>query len=137
MMSPVPRILIVDDEAGVRTLFAIVLAECGFAVAAAANGRHALCLLGDSQFDVVIFDMSLPDVDGLELIRSVRLDSPFLKIAAISGFMGGALQREAITAGAVVTLRKPIPPVELQNAVHRILDGPLPSLGSTLRTACV
>jgi len=120
-----PRILIVEDEADVRTFFATALHDYGFAVTAAAKGRHALSLLRDSEFELIILDMSLPDMDGLELIRRVRCEFPFLKVAAVSGFMGGALQREAVSSGAHLTLRKPTPPMKLRNAVYRVLDGPI------------
>jgi len=118
-----PRILIVDDEVHVRKLFVAVLAESGFAVTAAQNGRHALSLLSDAEFDVVILDMCLPDMDGLELIRRLHGDYPFLKIAAVSGFMGGTLQREAMSAGADATLSKPTTAMRLRNTVYALLDG--------------
>jgi len=123
MMVVNPRVLIVDDEADVRKFLAAALHEYGIAVTAAAKGRQALSLLADSEFELIIVDMSLPDMDGLELIRRVHRDFPLLKIAAISGFMGGALQREAVLAGADLTLRKPTPRLELRNAVRGVLDG--------------
>ena len=134
-MVHVPRILLVDDETAVRKFFAAALTGYGFAVTAATSGRHALSLLSDSEFEVVIFDMSLPDLDGLELIRRARLDFPFLRIVAISGFMGGVLQREATSAGADVTLSKPTTPSQLRNTVYRSLDSSVPWRGRGRQTA--
>jgi len=123
MMVLAPRILIVDDEVHVRKLFVAVLAESGFDVTAAQSGRHALSLLSDAEFEIVILDMCLPDMDGLELIRRLHGDYPFLKITAVSGFMGGALQREAMSAGADATLSKPTTAMRLRNIVYALLDG--------------
>src|SRR5215469_12193899 len=122
MMVLAPRILIVDDEVHVRKLFVAVLAESGFDVTAAQSGRHALSLLSDAEFEIVIVDMCLPDMDGLELIRRLHGDYPFLKITAVSGFMGGALEREALSAGADATLSKPTTAMRLRNAVYALLD---------------
>jgi two-component system, NtrC family, response regulator PilR len=120
-MILVPRILVVDDEAAVRDFFQAVLHEHGFTITSTATGRHALSLLADSEFELTILDMSLEDMDGLELIRRVHADFPFSKIAAVSGYMGGVLEREAISAGADVTLSKPTSRMQLRNAVCRVL----------------
>jgi CheY-like chemotaxis protein len=120
-----PRILIVDDEAAVRQFFAAVLSEDGYSVTAAANGRHALLLLRDTEFELTILDMSLPDADGVELIRQLRGDFPHLKVLAVSGFMGRSLRDTATSVGATVTLAKPATPSELRRAVYQALDSSL------------
>ena len=112
----------VDDEATVLQFFAAVLAEDGYFVTIAASGRHALLLLRDTEFELIVLDMSLPDVDGVELIRQLRVDFPHVKVVAVSGFMGRSLRDAATSAGAVGTLGKPTTPTELRRAIYCALD---------------
>jgi DNA-binding response OmpR family regulator len=113
----------VDDEPMVRRLFERVLSEDGYLVTTAATGRHGLLLLRDTAFDLIILDMSLPDVDGVELMGELRVEFPELKVLAVSGFMSRHLRDITTAAGATVTLGKPAAPGELRRAVYRSLDG--------------
>ena len=124
-MAYAPRILIIDDEAVVRRLFEAILAEDGYSVTGTATARHGLSLLQDTEFDLIIADMSLPDADGLDLIREIRHDFPHMKVLAVSGFMEGPLRQMAISAGATGTLGKPAAPGEVRQAVYRALDDTL------------
>jgi response regulator receiver domain-containing protein len=75
-----PRILIVDDEPSVRTFFDRVLSEDGYYVDAVGTARQALRALCDRAFEVALVDLSLPDGDGVELMRQMRAEAPFLRI---------------------------------------------------------
>jgi CheY-like chemotaxis protein len=121
-LSYAPRILIVEDEPAVRTLFEEVLSGDGYYITAVGTARHALHTLRNFEFDLVILDMSLPDRDGAELLGHIRAESPHLKILAISGFMAGGMHEIATSAGASATLTKPASPRELRRAVYRLLD---------------
>ena len=87
-MSYAPRILIVDDEREVRDFFKQALSEDGYYVTAVGTARQGLNALGDGEFQVVVLDLSLPDGDGLEVVRQIRGEHPNLSILAISGFNG-------------------------------------------------
>jgi CheY-like chemotaxis protein len=125
-LSYAPRILIVDDEPEVRAFFDQTLSEDGYYVTAVGTARQGLQALSDGEFQVVVLDFSLPDGDGLEVVRQIRGDHPHLHILAISGFMVGDMPSIALAAGATATLRKPTIPCELLNTVYRLLD---PSAG--------
>lgn len=121
-MDYAPRILIVEDDASVRRLFEHVLSEDGYYVTSVGTGRHALLVLRDVAFDAVIVDMSLPDLDGPEVLREIASEFPHIKAVAISGAMERHMQHEARVAGAVASFQKPITPKNLRNVVYTVLD---------------
>jgi CheY-like chemotaxis protein len=69
------RILVVDDEKGVRDAMAGILSDLGYEVAVAADGDEALVLLKDSTFEIVLTDLNMPGMDGLSLARRIKQDS--------------------------------------------------------------
>ena len=121
-MDYAPRILIVDDEPMVQTFFDQILSEDGYFVAAVGTMRQALRTITDRAFELVIVDLSLPDGDGLELVRQMRLELPYLKILATSGFLVGTMPEVAIAAGATGTLSKPTTASKLRYAVYQLLE---------------
>jgi CheY-like chemotaxis protein len=125
-----PRILIVDDEPNVRNLFLTILAEDGYYVTAVATARHALLVLREREVELVILDLSLPDADGLELVREIHAEFPYTRVLAVSGFMDKAMHGIASSAGATATLAKPTTPRKFRDAVYRSLDGSCSWLGS-------
>lgn len=120
-MGYAPRILVVDDEPSVQQLLEQVLAEVGYYVTVAANGRLALAQVRSREFDAVIIDLSLPDQDGMEVMRQIRSESPHTPILAVSGYMVGDMPEKAIAAGATYTLRKPSSPETILTAVYGLI----------------
>ena len=121
-MSRAPRILIVEDDASVRRLFERVLSEDGYHVISVATGRHALLILRDAAFDMVIVDMSLPDLAGPDVIEQIVTEYPHIKAVAASGAMEQHMQRLARRAGAGWVVRKPISPAQLRISIYAALD---------------
>jgi DNA-binding response OmpR family regulator len=118
-LSYAPRILIVDDEPQVRAFFERTLSEDGYYVTAVRTARQGLRALSDAEFHIVVLDFSLPDGDGLEVVRQIRGEHPHLSILAISGFMVGDMPNIALAAGATAPLMKPTTPCELLNCQRR------------------
>ena len=116
--KPMATILLIDDEDQVRTLFQIALEEMGYRVLSAESGRHGLRLLSHQEVDVILVDIFMPDMDGLELIQLIRQTRPASKIIAISG---GSGERNYLDAakflGAHDTLKKPLSLQELLDTV--------------------
>lgn len=118
------KILVIDDEEMVRKTVRAVLDVAGYDVIEAADGAAGLRLLREQGADLVLVDIFMPKLDGLEVIRSVRADLPETKIIAMSG--GGQhgntdMLTAAATFGASRTLRKPFQPRELLAAVGDLL----------------
>lgn len=126
-MGYAPKILIVDDDPGVRKFFAVVLTEDGYAVSSVATGRHALSVLRDRDFDVVILDIGLPDIDGLELLIELRTERPHLKAVIVSG---SGIRHSPAGLGGATVVRKPVNARALRRAVYGALDDSLSWLGT-------
>jgi CheY-like chemotaxis protein len=121
------RVLVVDDEALLRTLIKRLLERAGHDVAEAQDGSQACRLVHQSgAFDLVITDLVMPGLDGLEVIRRVRRHDPRTRIIAMSGWGhpgSVATGRSAATAcGADLFLQKPVSAGELVARVTGLLD---------------
>jgi len=123
-LPSVPRILIADDDAGVRSVLARHLASAGHEVLEAADGRGCLDVLRTTPVDLVIVDIYMPEVDGIAVIAQAHRELPHLRILAISG--GGTVPRErtleiAQRLGATRTLTKPFDRDELLALVRELV----------------
>jgi CheY-like chemotaxis protein len=117
-------ILVVDDDAKVRTVLTRMLRSAGHSVVGASDGRQALEVAGAELFDLVVTDILMPEVEGLETITRLQSSSPQVPIIAISGGgrVDGRLCLElASSMGAKAVLRKPIELAELLGAVKQAL----------------
>jgi CheY-like chemotaxis protein len=128
------RILVIDDERDVRDSVKCVLDLAGYEVLTADNAAEALEQLGRTQMDLVITDIIMPKMNGVQAIESIRKAFPLVRIVAISG--GGnfgvagyqptalatnAYLRSAEEAGAHVVLTKPFELDDLIEVVERLL----------------
>ena len=114
-------ILVVDDDAQVRKLCRLTLEESGYLVSEATNGKNALAAIEQTDFDLIVLDLAMPDMDGFEFLKTVRVKSPKLKIVVISGFLGGTMLAAAKLFGAAATLAKPFSPDSLILVVSEVL----------------
>jgi CheY-like chemotaxis protein len=100
-------ILVVEDSDDLRRAVGEILEQAGHEVVLAESGKKAVQLCQEKTFDLVITDLAMPDMDGLELIRSLRTSHPELPVLAMSGTFTGQFMKIATTLGAVGTLEKP------------------------------
>src|SRR6185503_8996452 len=114
-------ILVVDDEDGIRHTLRGVLADEGFQVLEAPNGRRALELLEHVAPRVAIVDVWMPEVDGIELVERMRAKAPEVPIIVISGHGTIETAVRVIRLGAFDFLEKPFPLEALLNVVGRAL----------------
>ena len=113
-------ILFVDDDPVIRQLATQVLTETGHTVLLARSGREAINLLKSTKPDLVITDLVMPDMEGLELIRRLSKAKPSLRVIAISGEFDGLFLKAAQLFGVEATLQKPFSPDQLVEIVARV-----------------
>ncbi|MEC4890218.1 MAG: response regulator [Nitrospira sp.] len=112
-------VLVIDDDAHTRALFQATLEEAGYRVLVAGGGLEGVELFQAQAVDLVVVDIFMPEMDGLELIRRLRASHAACKIMAMSGGVGEWDYLEvAKRLGANQTLRKPCSSRELLEAVR-------------------
>ena len=117
-----PNILIVDDEQSYRQLLSLVFESDGNNIRTAMNGRQALEALQEEPADVIISDVKMPDMDGIELLRSVRETLPDLGVVLMTAFASVETAREAFKLGADDFITKPFDVEELKLIVKKTLE---------------
>lgn len=118
------KVLLVDDNLLASEAMQMVLEGDGFEVDATDNAKQALASLKNSNPDIVITDIAMPDMDGLEFIRSIRELSTGVPILAVSGMdsEGGELYlKQAEKLGADICLSKPVNRRQLLESVRHLL----------------
>jgi CheY-like chemotaxis protein len=121
--TPPATILVVEDDAAMRELLRRMLERKGFSVETAADGCDGLKRLRAGGARIMITDMMMPRMDGLELIRALCAEHPNIRIIAISGAEEhDQYLRQARKLGAKAVLRKPIGSAELVDAIRLVLS---------------
>jgi two-component system, chemotaxis family, chemotaxis protein CheY len=119
------RILVIDDEDGIRRAVRTVLERAGYRVREARSGLDALRLWHEEASDLIITDIHMPEMNGLEVIRELNALSPHLPIIAVSG-SGEVASRDLLTdaglSGPIRTLDKPFKITELLECVREALE---------------
>lgn len=114
-------ILVVDDEAGIRTLLADILTDEGYSVVGVESGEAALAALTRELFDLILLDVALPGMDGIETLMQLRAAGHRTPVVAISGHAGPEQAVEAVKQGAVDFLEKPLALERVLVTVHNAL----------------
>jgi PAS domain S-box-containing protein len=115
------RVLIIDDERGVRQTLGAFLAGDGHEVRLAECGESARQSLKSWTFDVVLLDLMLPQVSGLELLTEIGKSAPKAQVVVLTGEPNFETARDAIRAGAVDYLSKPVDKVSILRAVRQAI----------------
>lgn len=132
-VDPDPRrvdVLLVEDDDDIRELMAEVLAAAGWVVHSVANGREALRFLAERSVRVVVTDLGMPGMGGLEMVRVARAIAPSVPVVVVTGWNGREDVEQARGREVAAVLVKPVDPERLTEAVAGVLAGP----GSAART---
>jgi DNA-binding NarL/FixJ family response regulator len=122
--SEAPRVLLVDDQALVRAGFRLILERAGFDVAGeASDGLEAVALVGDLRPSVVLMDIRMPRMDGIEATRQIVRKHPEVRVLALTTFDLDEYVYAAVQAGASGFLLKDVPPDDLVHAVRVVERG--------------
>jgi two-component system, OmpR family, KDP operon response regulator KdpE len=124
MNQPAIRVLVVDDEAAIRRALKPPLVELGFQFAEASRGEEALHLLHSGAYDVVLLDINMPGIGGIETLRRIRAFAPRLPVLMVTVREGEEEKVEALELGADDYVTKPFSTRELiariRTAVRRV-----------------
>jgi DNA-binding NtrC family response regulator len=112
------HILLVEDELNVAKGLEMVLSDEGYGVKTAPTGRTALNMFMGNGFDLVVSDLRLPDIDGLEVIKNIKEQRPEVKVIIITGYPSVSSAVDAVRIGVMDYLRKPFTDDELVRAVR-------------------
>src|SRR3982750_22008 len=117
-----PNVLIVEDDAATRRLYKFLLTNGGYAVLEAEDGVVALEQLARNHCDLVITDMNMPRMDGMELIQAIRRDYASVYVILITAFGTPDTEKQAMRIGANDYLAKPFDFEELERRVRSFFD---------------
>jgi two-component system response regulator PilR (NtrC family) len=116
------RILVIDDEQGMRDFLSIMLKKEGYEVVAAENGEHALKAIHAEIYDLVITDVRMPKIDGIEVLRTVKEVSPETVVIVITAFATTDAAVQAMKLGAYDYITKPFKVDEIKLIIQKALE---------------
>jgi DNA-binding NtrC family response regulator len=122
MKSESAKILVIDDEKIICDGCRLILSDQGHSVESRTKGRAGLGAIREGKFDVVLLDMKLPDMDGMEILRTAREEKPGLHVIVMTGYSTVQNAVEAMKLGAMDYIAKPFSDDELVIAVRRALE---------------
>jgi two-component system response regulator PilR (NtrC family) len=120
-MADPPRILVVDDEEGMRDFLSILLQKEGHAVEAVRNGEEALRAMAQYPFDLIITDLKMPRISGLELLQRIKETDPDVGVILITAYASTETAVDAMKEGAFDYIAKPFDVEEMKEVVRGAL----------------
>ena len=118
----IPHILVVDDELSMRELLELMLGREGYEVTCAGNGHNAIELIEKTDFDLLLCDIKLGDITGLDVLRAAKKRNQDIAVIMISAYATAETAVEAMNDGAYDYLPKPFDKDELKQSIANALD---------------
>jgi DNA-binding NtrC family response regulator len=115
------KLLVVDDEDGLRTLLKSELDSHGYITDEADGGNMALEMLKKNQYNLVILDIRMPDLDGISVLQSIRSTNPQIKVIMLTGVGEMKLAQECVQLGAADFLTKPLELKNIIDCIERVM----------------
>ncbi|OIP66048.1 MAG: response regulator, partial [Nitrospirae bacterium CG_4_9_14_3_um_filter_53_35] len=117
-------ILIVDDEIHVREGLSEILQQEGFYVETASDGKEAISLSLNKRFDLMISDIKMPEIDGLQLLDEIQKVNPQIRVIMVTAFGDVQTYLKSMQLGAHEYINKPIRIQELKRVISTIMEQP-------------
>ena len=119
------KALTVDDSKTMRDMLSFTLKGAGFDVLEAEDGKHAITVLGSNKMDVIITDLNMPNMNGIELIKTLRADPvhKFTPILMLTTESDEGKKLEGKTVGATGWIVKPFNPEKLIQVINKVCTG--------------
>ncbi len=118
----IPKILVVDDEKRIRDSCHTVLTNKGYTVACAESGKQGLQMIDDEHFDIILLDLMMPQMSGLDVLPKIKNDHPDTVVIVITGYSTVEHSIEAMKAGAFDFIPKPFSPKKLKVVVSKAIE---------------
>ena len=141
--SQKPSVLIVDDESAIRKLLVRSVGPLGVRATTAKDGNEAIEKFSQDRFDLVLLDLVMPGLDGVETLRRIKEINPKVSVVIITGYPDSELLDQALSIGPFAVMRKPFSQDDIQSAVRlycgrrdrnwgrsRLVERPLADLAS-------
>lgn len=122
MMSKAQSILVVDDELSMREFLDVLLSKEGYKVSVAKNGKQAVNMIEKNDFDLVLTDIRLGDITGLDVLKEAKKKNPDTVIIMISAYSTTEIAVEAMNQGAYDFVPKPFDNIELKETIQKALE---------------
>ena len=116
------NVLVVDDNNCIREVLTALLSQRGYRCESAANGIEAMQKVRQSNFDAVITDLHMPEMDGITLTRELTLRFPDVPVMIVTGQLDEHFRESALSAGAREVLGKPFEILEFKVRLHKMVD---------------
>ena len=114
-------ILIVDDQAGIRNLLSVVLEEDNYKIATAANGEEGVRLAADLQPELVLMDIKMPVMDGIEALKRIRSVNKNVKIIIMTAYGEANAVKNLLKYGCTGYIMKPFDIIKLKQYLYNLL----------------
>ena len=115
-------VLIVDDEQPIQYMLSKLLEQWGFRCATASSGQEALALLGKRLFDLMLLDVRMPGISGLEVLKQSKRDFPSMPVVMLSAVIDLKVASDAIVLGAKDYVKKPCDPDDLKSRIQSVME---------------
>lgn len=116
------KVLVIDDEAIVRISSKRTLEPEGYEVKLAESGKEGTEMLETETFDLILLDLKMPDMDGIEVLKVIMERWPGTKVIIVTGYSTVETAVQALRLGAYNHIEKPFTPDSLLNAVHEAFE---------------
>jgi len=123
MPTRLGRVLVIDDDPDTIDLLTAILSDAGYEVSGALTGSDGLMLLQMESADLVLLDLQMPGVHGVDVLRRLRMVRPDVPVIIVSGQADPELARATLNRGTVDYIRKPMDPEHLLRATAAALAG--------------
>lgn len=120
------KVMIIDDAESIRQVVKLVLSESGYEIVEACDGQDALDKLGDGGLDMIICDVNMPNMNGIEFLEKIKTDGAyadykFIPLIMLTTEAGQNMKDKGIELGARAWLVKPFQPDQLIEAVKKLI----------------
>jgi len=113
--------MIVDDQFGIRVLLTEILQKDGYQMYQAANGKEALDIQEMEEIDIVLLDMKIPGMDGVEILKKMKERQPTIKVVMMTAYGELKMVNEALENGAISYMAKPFDIEDVRQVIRQNL----------------